>query len=364
MGIPQKRERRRAPGGTGLSLKSSAVSLFPILCGGLLSAPATADINIYGQFHAGLVSIDGSDERLRALSDERDGSHLGVGAQREIVDGLTGIGRLELGFDLTDWDRDEDPIFIRQGWAGVQTAYGTVLAGRVESAYRRAGGVRWDELSGTFLQQSGSGGMSGGQYGHDGFRSRHLEYRTPLFTGLQVVTQFSLDDRSEDEGDYTIGVNYVEDAWELTAAYAWNDSARSGENRNLKFGVRYGVGEAGIGYQYEDVRIRDDDGTLYPHAVEDGEEGVDLVTDVTIDSDIRHHLLTLHQHYTTGTLWLAGGYLNARDDDFSVRSYTIAWIRQFDAGLRWYLGYQHQDRKRAYPDSRLNILATGVQLRF
>jgi predicted porin len=338
------------------------------VCGCLLlttlaAMPAAAEVSLYGQFHAGVASIDGSDESLRALSDERDGSFLGAAAQREIVDGLTGVGRLELGFDLTDWDRDDDPVFIRQGWAGVQTAFGTILAGRMESAYQRAGGPNWDELTGTFLEQRRNGGMSGGQYGHNSFRSRHLEYRTPMLGGFQAIGQFSLDERSEDEGDYNVGLVYFDGAWEVAGGYAWNDAARSGENRNLKLGIRYDAGEAGIGYQYEDVRIRDEDGTVYPFAVADTDDGVDLLTEV-IDTDIRHHMLTLHQRYTAGVLWLAGAYMNARDDDFSLQSYTIAWIREFDAGLRWYVGYQYQDRNRGYPDSRLNILATGLQLRF
>ena len=335
-----------------------------LLFASLLTAPAAAEFNLYGQFHAGLSSIDGSDESLTTLSDERDGSRVGVTARQQIADGFAGFGAVELGFDLTDADDNREPVFIRQAFVGLRTAFGDLRAGRMESAYQNAGGTAWDELTGTFLEQRRSGGMSGGRYGHNSFRGRHLEYRTIALAGLRVAGQLSVDDRSEDDGDYNIGVTYEEDAWELAAGYARRDDARSGENRNFKLGARFDTGEAGIAYQYEDVRIRDDEGTVDPHTVADTDDGVDLIRGVTIDSNMRHHMLALHQRYVYGTLWLAGGYQDASDSDFNLRSYTIAWIREYQAGVRWYAGLQHQDRSSGYPDGRLNILSAGVQLRF
>ncbi len=340
-----------------------------VVCCVLLPAAAqTVEVDLYGRVHAGYANLDTSRAgNATIINDERSNSRLGVALAAPLGENVGGLGRIELGFDPTNWDSDDDPVSMREAWVGIQGALGRITVGRLSGAYKTTGGTGWDPMNATLLQQRRTGGMSGGVYGHNGYVDRAVEYRTPVLAGLQLRAQIGLDDRNND-GDYLIGLSYREGPWELIAAWARNDqefdddgeAIGAGERRNWKAGIRYAADEGALVYQYEDAKVRDrlDVGEI--ERIDGSRELIDL----QLPFNTRHHMLGLQQNLQNSFIWVALGYLNASADDFDVISYTASWTWLFSQNIRWYLGYQHQDRERGYESGRLNVLASGFQLDF
>ncbi|MCC5809153.1 MAG: porin [Ectothiorhodospiraceae bacterium] len=333
------------------------------LCCVLLPAVAHAvEVNLYGRVHAGYANLDTSRAgNAGIINDERGHSRLGVDLAAPLGDNVGGLARIELGFDPTNWDGDDDPVSVREAWVGLQGATGRLTVGRLPGVYKTTGGTRWDPMSSTLLQQRRTGGMSGGIYGHSNYLDRALEYRTPSLGGLQLRLQYGVDDR-ENDGDYLIGLSYQEGPWELIAAWSRNndEEVASGERRNWKAGIRYAADEGALVYQYEDAKVRDRLDTTDLRRVDGSLE----IGNFDMPFNTRHHMLGLQQNLQSSFIWLAVGYLNASADDFDVISYTASWTLLFSQNIRWYLGYQHQDRERGYESGRLNVVATGFQLDF
>ncbi|MCC5859849.1 MAG: porin [Ectothiorhodospiraceae bacterium] len=340
----------------------------PLLCCiSLLGAQAlhAAEFRVYGKLHAGYAQLDsGKGGSTAIVNDERSNSRLGVEVQHPLGDNIGGLGRVELGFDPTNWDSDDDPISMREAWVGIQGNLGRLTVGRIGSAYKTTGGTGWDPMNSTLLQQRRTGGASGGQFGHNSYVNRAVEYLTPSFAGLQLKVQLGLDKRNDggNDGNYTVGLSLREGPWELIGAWARDDSADSGETRNWKTGIRYAAPEGTLLYRYEDVRIRD----RLDLAGSPDDESFDIadLLALPLDFNTRHHLVGLQQNYASSRLWLAVGYMNASEEDFDVISYTGSWTWLISDALSWYIGYQHQDRDRGYETGRLNVVASGLNLDF
>lgn len=353
-------------------MRTSAPLSAGLCCAVLLTAAGAqaAEFRVYGKLHAGYAQLDsGTGGNTAIVNDERGNSRLGVDVQHPVGDNVGGIGRIELGFDPTFGD-DDDPVSMREAWVGLQGNVGRLTLGRIGSAYKTTGGTGWDPMNSTLLQQRRTGGASGGEFGHNGYVNRAVEYLTPALAGLQLKVQLGLDKRNDggNDGNYTVGLSYREGPWELIGAWARDDSAPSGESRNWKTGIRYAAAEGSLLYRYEDVKIRDRLDLAAP-AGDDGLPDGDLFDLADLDSyalafNTRHHLVGLQQNYTGGRLWLAVGYMNASEDDFDVVSYTASWTWLISDALSWYVGYQHQDRDRGYETGRLNVLASGLTLDF
>ncbi len=356
-------------------MRSYSLTLAGLCCVALLSVEAVeaADFRVYGRLHAGYAQLDsGQGGSTSLVNDERSNSRLGVNVQHPLGDNIGGLGRIELGFDPTNWDNDEDPINMREAWVGIQGNIGRLTLGRIGSAYKTTGGTGWDPMNATLLQQRRTGGASGGPFGHNSYVDRAVEYLSPTFAGLQLRVQLGLDKRNDEgnDGNYTVGLSYQEGPWELIAAWARDDSddTPSGESRNWKTGIRYATSEGALFYRYEDVKIRDRLDLAAP-AGDDGlpdAAGYDIadLTAYDLGFNTRHHLVGLQQNYASSTLWLAIGHMNASEDDFDVTSYTASWTWLLSDALNWYIGYQHQDRDSGYQTGRLNLVASGFNLTF
>lgn len=349
-------------------MRLSPIVLSGLCCTALLGAEAAkaADVRLYGRLHAGYAQLDsGRGGSTSLVNDERIASRLGVDVQHPLGDNIGGLGRIELGFDPTNWDNEDDPIRMREAWVGIQGGIGRITLGRIGSAYKTTGGTGWDPMNSTLLQQRRTGGASGGPFGHNTYVDRAVEYLSPTFAGLQLRVQLGLDKRNEEgnDGNYTVGLTYNEGPWELIAAWAKDDSAPSGESRNWKTGIRYASAEGTLFYRYEDVNILDRVDFGPDPDVSDSFDIADL-TSYQLDFNTRHHLVGLQQNYDSSFLWFAVGYMNASEDDFDITSYTVSWTWLLSDALNWYIGYQHQDRDRGYETGRLNVVASGFNLTF
>lgn len=342
----------------------------------LFNLPATAaEVDVYGQVHAAYSHYNSKrGAHGTTLDDPRNGSRIGVVAAEPVNGSVTGLARFELGFNPTEFNAD--PVHGREAWVGLRGGMGQLSIGRFAGVYGTTGGMSWDVMADTVLEQRRNGGMSGGAFGHggvsmdddekvesDGHISRLVEYRLPALGGLQVTVQAGADDRGTggaDGNDLLFGARYREDSWELIGAYAKNGDNPDGENHNWKLGARYTVGAGSIAYQYEKVRIGDriEDGTVTRI---DGDLALDSVA---VNGDARHHFVGISQQLPGAVFWLAWGYLDADNDDLDLQSYTAALSRGFGDGFRWYFGLQHQDRGQGYESGDLLVSSTGLQFSF
>lgn len=320
-----------------------------------------AELTPYGQIHAAYTYFDSEDGAHGSIVDDaRQGSHAGIAVEHPISDTLTGLGRFELGFNPTAFD--DDPVHGRQAWVALRGALGRVGAGRFAGLYGITGGRSWDLMTGTVLEQRRNGGMSGGDFGHDGFLGRLVEYRSPALGGLELMVQAGLDQRGAEgaaDGDLLLGARYREENWELIGAYARNTDLPADRNHNWKLGARYAVGAGTLAYQYEKTRIPD---TVATGTVKHLDDAL-VLTDQAFSSEARRHFLGISQQLPGAELWLAWGYLDARDDRFDLQNYTLA-VRVGSGSFRWYAGLQQQNRDDGYETGKLLISATGFQLMF
>ena len=332
-----------------------------------------ADIRIDGRLQAAYTYFDTSGGgHGGTVGDDKGQSRLGVQARQQVGDGFAALGRAEVGLDPdtfgTEEDDDSNPFRAREAWMGMQWGGGQLRGGRLPGAYKQVGGIHWDLMNATELQQRRAGGLAGGDYANTGFLNSLAEYRTPPLGGFEFIAQYGFDDRSDDNGtdrngdDFLFGAIYREGPWELIGAYSRDDSRASGENRNWKLGARFDSGEASLSYHYEKIRVRD----RIDDAVVNRSDGSLTIgtTGEEFDFDTRHHMVGLSQMYGAQMLWIAWGYMDADDSDFDIQNATVAWTQFFSQGFQWYSGVQYQDRGRAYDTRHMTVASTGIRFDF
>lgn len=207
-------------------------------------------------------------ERRTTIEDNQRG-RFGIQADEDLGGGLKAIALLE--YDVGDTPTSGTTPFIREANVGLQGAFGTILLGSVKSPYKYTGGVAYDPFVTTNLEARRNGGMTGGLFGHNGFLSNMIVYRTPKDLPVDVWVAYSPDkngadsDGNEggtvgDQGDYAASVKFGQKTWEVFLATAHNkDHIASGidafanDYTANKVGGKVSFGNHTIVAQYEDT---------------------------------------------------------------------------------------------------------------
>ncbi|MCC3750050.1 MAG: porin [Halorhodospira halophila] len=323
----------------------------------------SAEVDLYGQVHAGLNHFSYEDASDVTQFTDQGRTRLGV-AGRQLLDGdWAAIGQLEwaVGPHL-----GEDNLSRRISYVGVDGPYGEVVVGAVHAAYKTLGGVRWDPLVTTELQQRRTGGMSGGSFGHNDFVDRAVQYVSPELAGWQLHAQIGTEDDNQDrtddgdadpamrQGDVILGADYTGlPDWQFIAAvmhldepFTDVDDVDDGDT-NWKVGARWSPDAFSLAYQYESAEIirgpagagridnlRGDDSNRVDG---DDEDGIGVFTD-----SVDHHALIGTYEQGRNTWVLAFGHADADGDDEDVTSVTGALVHRPHADFRVYAGVQHQ----------------------
>jgi len=324
---------------------------------GVAQSGSSGEVDLYAQVHAGLnhFSYEDSSEVTRLTDQGR--SRLGVAGRQPLDGEWAAIGQLEwaVGPHL-----GEDDFSRRISYVGVDGPYGEVAVGAVHAAYKTLGGVRWDPLVTTELQQRRTGGMSGGSFGHNDFVDRAVQYVSPELAGWQLHAQIGTEDDNQDrtdnedadqamqQGDVILGVDYTGlPDWQFVAAVMhldepFTDVDEDGDT-NWKVGARWSPDDFSLAYQYESVEIisgpagagridnLDDDAT---NRVGGGEG--------RFSDAVNHHALIGTYEQGRNTWVLALGHADADGDDEDVTSVTGALVHRPHADFRVYAGVQHQ----------------------
>jgi predicted porin len=168
-------------------------------------APAVAgDVTVYGRAQVELTSVsfqtesdgtnypDGSGGFLAScdgaaqdatVSNKCDGlevsdqslGRVGFKASEDLGNGWKGLAKFEYKADTADGSASSGVgLTARETMVGLKGGAVQIEAGRLKSAYKYAGGVKYDAFVTTTMEARGNGGMSGTALGHNGFLSKHL----------------------------------------------------------------------------------------------------------------------------------------------------------------------------------------------
>ncbi|ABM62711.1 porin [Halorhodospira halophila] len=341
--------------------------------GGAASAAQAGEVSLYGQVHAGLHQFAYEDSSDVTKFTDQGRTRWGVSGQQPLDDEWTAIGQLE-------WSASphlgDDDFSRRISYVGVDSPYGELVVGTVHAAYKTLGGVRWDPLVATELQQRRTGGMSGGSFGHNDFVNRAVQYVSPEMAGLQLHAQIGVEDDNQDrtlsspdpgdadqdlqQGDVILGASYLGlPDWHFIAAvmhlderFTDVDDVDDGDT-NWKVGARWAPDAFSLAYQYESVEIirgpggagRIDNLVGDPSNRVDGESTTDddpAFYDGRFTDAVDHHALIGTYQQGRNQWVLALGHADADGDDEDVSSITGAVVHQPHEDFRVYAGVQYQ----------------------
>lgn len=213
-----------------------------------------ADAKFYGQAQVE-VATWGGDAKGTSVEDNARG-RVGFKATEDLGDGLTGIAKFEFKVDTADGvaetssnvvNADPAPapanktvdnqasLTKREMMVGLKGSFGTVGLGRVKTAYKYTGGVKYDPFTATVLEARGNNGMTGkvgvgalkGAAGHNSFVDDSISYMN-TWSGVTLWVTYDLDDGGKDDDTggnaMTASLKYAKDNWEVFGAMVDDDN--------------------------------------------------------------------------------------------------------------------------------------------
>jgi len=235
---------------------------------GFAAAPlaAQAEMTVYG--HAQVeVANWGGDAKGTSVEDNARG-RFGIKASEDLGGGLKGIMKFEFKVDTADGNAGASgDIGKRETMVGLKGGWGEFQAGRLKTAYKYSGGVKYDPFVATVLEARGNNGMSGkvgvgsisNAAGHNGFVSDSLAYKGK-FGNIGLWVTYDMDDsnaaHSIDTGGnaMTASLKFSQKNWEVFVALVDddNDGATGQGYDSTKFGGMISfAGAHKISAQYE-----------------------------------------------------------------------------------------------------------------
>ena len=241
-------------------------------------APAeAAEINVYGSLNYRM----GNDEDVNGksvLKAEDNGSSIGVDISEELVDGISGFAKIELGVD-TD-DTGSNPFDSKLAYAGLDMGpLGKVSAGRQNSVFKKVtattdvfpeygnkavqklfsrdshtvvysteiGGLTFDSLA----KVDGSTGKSGADV---------LESTVSYDMGSLTLVAGMSDDKVNNVDYRGLGATYsLSDATTVAFNHTIKETAANLETKANEFAVTHVIGDTTVALGYGEIK----DGTAY-----------------------------------------------------------------------------------------------------
>ncbi|WP_455206215.1 porin [Kaarinaea lacus] len=357
-------------------------SLIALAVAGATSAavvtPAQAEVTAYGlaQVEIGAVSYQTEnaacanaakqDQTVTAGCDGLDvidnaNGRVGLKASEDLGNGMTGMAKFEFKADTADNQTSSGvSLTARESLVGLKANWGQVELGRLKSAYKYAGGVKYDAFVATLLEARGNGGMSGnsvytknlnipdGNFGHNGFLPNNIGYEYGGKTGFGVRLTYGAADG---DGSITASAMFAQDNWEVFAAMVdtgdLGDSGFGESYSAVKAGGMFKMGAHKFMLQYEQTSL-DPGSTVgatkieptYIFAAWNMKMGKNtfVVNYGMLDSDetgspnhdTTYYALGVQHHFTKGTS-IFGGY---RASDVDDDSYAEGKESVFSVGLK------------------------------
>jgi len=348
---------------------------------GMTTANA-ADVKLYGKIYAELASQKTTGSASYISQNDADGtSRIGVMVTDKLGNGMTALGRVEFGFDVSGGlgagGSSVSGLAHRLGYVGVKGGWGTVLAGTNDSIYKTTGGVKYDAFVATSLQARKNGGMCGqGAFCQNSYMDHMVEYDSPKMNGLQFRVQYvfahqnTADNKGytsaalghNSNGDYSWGVTYDNGPINLGAAVSHNKNATTGPNQsdtNWKLAGAYKMGDWRFLGQYEHVQNSNTSGVKGGAADVCGGTNQDCY----IGGEGRYLFGAVQ--YKMGNNRLVGqiGQFNPKTSGVKNTNYYAVGVQHFLSKTSHInFGYRHTNNKQDHIKDR--SLALGLQVNF
>lgn len=313
-----------------------------VLAAGLLvglPAVCQADLTLYGRVYAeaaketsgkGATKLDKD-----TLDDAQNAGRIGLKFSQSVTAGLTAFGKYEFTMNAPDTTNDFVP---RESYVGLQGGFGSFALGRFAGIYKTTGGIEFDPFAYTSLEARSSGGMSGSDFGTNGYISRAAQYQSPLLGSseamhFQGTVQYGMDSTpgvtDADRGSYLAGLDFGFGAADVVAAVA-HDKAR--DKSNTKLGLRIRSGTITWVLQSENVEEGGFDpvgaGNFLYGGVEYRNGSINYVAQIgnyrsdAVSSNGSYFALGI-QYFLAQNIWLTAGYRNTQSDVDSLNSSAI-----------------------------------------
>jgi predicted porin len=222
---------------------------------GLASRADAEELEVYGRVNLTLKNSDEvSGEQIELRN---NASRLGVKGELGLTPSLTAIYQLEFGVNI-DGDSDEDTISHRNQFVGLRGNFGTVKAGRHDTALKEAQGDfdLFDDLEGDIA----------GVFNGENRLRNYIGYVTPtLGNGFSVTVNFfpGEDPDSGDDGladGTSISVDYQSESLYLALAHDRDLDGYEIETTRAVGGYTWGQAQLMLLYQRTDAGIGEQDG--------------------------------------------------------------------------------------------------------
>ena len=240
---------------------------------------AQAEMKVYGQAQIEFASFGGTNADGAAIIDNARG-RIGFKATEDLGNGLKALAKFEFKTDTADGNSSGGAALTkRELMVGLKGGFGEFQAGRLKTAYKYTGGVKYDPFVATVLEARGNLGMSGKvgigsiskAAGHNGFVDDSIAYKNK-FGNVHFWITYDLDDGGnagslDIDAGVTPGVvaaggnalsaalKYKQKNWELFVAMVDddNDGIAGSSYSSTKFGGQWKGGAHKISVQLEQI---------------------------------------------------------------------------------------------------------------
>lgn len=192
---------------------------------------------------------------------------IGFKASEDLGNGLKALAKFEFKTDTSDGTSSGDiSLTKRELMIGLKGGFGTVEMGRLKTAYKYTGGVKYDAYVATNLEARGNGGMSGKTgkgsinkaAGHNGFVDDSISYKNK-FGNMHFWLTYDLDTgkvAGKDGNAMTASLKYKAKNWEVFVGLVDDDIEVTTTNGAqaydaTKFGGSYKFGAHKVNVQVE-----------------------------------------------------------------------------------------------------------------
>jgi len=345
------------------------------------SGAVYADSKFYGHAQVEVGSWGGDTDGMSV--EDRSRGRIGFKASEDLGDGMKAIAKFEFKVDTADGDAATAGCSVsgaveatpgtpvtcsgsggislskREMMVGLKTGMGQVELGRLKSAYKYYGGVKYDPFTAGMLEARGNGGMTGGALGHNSFISDSFGYEHGV-GAIKFRLTYDLDDggpvsspaTANGPNTMTIAFKFATKKFEAGVALVdeGGDAAAGTSYTSTKVFGQVKFGKAGkLSIQIESAEDEAAGGT--------GDE-----TDITyLDYQFpinKNNILDVA--FATGTTTAAGV------DDADIDFLRIAVTHKFSKSTKAWVGFRSTETTSlpagtAFEES---VVALGMQKRF
>lgn len=229
---------------------------------------AQAEMKVYGQGQVEFAIWGGNAVVGGESVVDNARGRVGFKSTEDLGNGLKGLAKFEFKVDTADGDASGGNTSLgkREMMVGLKGGFGEFQAGRLKTAYKYTGGVKYDPFVATVLEARGANGMSGkvgvgainNAAGHNGFVDDSVAYKNK-FGNMHFWLTYDLDTGgpTADTGGnaLTAALKFKQKSWEVFVAIVDddNDGAVGTSYSSTKVGGQWKSGAHKLSAQYEMV---------------------------------------------------------------------------------------------------------------